>query len=124
MQISKSGDLDGWISYFLNAISEQALQNIIPALQVVALYDEMKRTIPHVIRSHNSVDVIDTLFDRPIFSSTDFAAKSAIPPESAKKILQKLRNAGIIEIIGEGKGRMPAIYQFTRLMKIAEYEGD
>lgn len=124
LQISKSGDLDGWISYFLTAIREQALRNIIQASQVVALHDEMKRTIPQVIRSHYSVAVIDTLFDRPIFSSTDFAAKSEIPSDSAKRILQKLRDAGIIEIIGEGKGRIPAVYQFTRLMKIAEREND
>ena len=50
--------------------------------------------------------------------------KSNIPSDSAKRILQKLRDAGIIEIIGEGKGRIPAVYQFTRLMKIAEREND
>lgn len=124
LQISKSGDLNGWISYFLTAIREQALRNIIQAEQIVALHDEMKRSIPQVIRSHYSVVVIDTLFDRPIFSSTDFAEKSQIPSDSAKRILHKLRAVGIIEIIREGKGRIPAVYQFTRLMKIAEHEGD
>ncbi|MFH0967256.1 MAG: hypothetical protein V1862_06195 [Methanobacteriota archaeon] len=83
----------------------------------------MKNTIPQVIRSHYSIAVIDTLFQRPIFSSGDFSGKSEIPTESVKRILQKLREAGIIELIREGKGRRSSLFQFTPLVQIAENEG-
>jgi len=82
----------------------------------------MKYIIPQVIRSQYSIAVIDTLFQRPIVSSTDFVEISQIPPESGKRILLKLRDAGIIEIIQEGKGRNPAIFQFAKLVQIVENE--
>ena len=121
-QISQSGDLNGWIAYFLNAVRIQALLNIIRASDIVSLYDSMKSIIPQVTRSQYSIAVMDTLFQRPIVSSTDFMEISQIPPESGKRILQKLRDAGILEIIREGKGRNPSIYQFTKLVQIVENE--
>ena len=124
LNISKAGDLNGWITYFLTAIRDQALKNITKAQLVVALHNEMKIAIPQVIRSQYSIAVIDTLFERPIFSTGDFAEKSQIPPESAKRILQKLRDAGVIEIIREGKGRTPTVYQFTSLLQMVENEGE
>ncbi len=122
LHISQSGDLNGWISYFLYAIRDQAFINITRSSQIVALYDEMKNIIPQVIRSQYSIAVIDTLFQRPIVSSSDFIEISQIPPESGKRILLKLRDAGIIEIIQEGKGRNPSIYQFAKLVQIVENE--
>jgi Fic family protein len=120
--ISASGDINGWISYFLTAIRDQAVQNITQAQRVVTLHEEMKSTIPQVIRSQYSIAVIDTLFLRPIFSTSDFSEKSEIPSESAKRILQKLLKAGFIELIREGKGRTPSVFQFTQLIQIAENE--
>ena len=121
--ISATGDLNGWISYFLIAIRDQAIRNTVQAQRIVTLYEEMKSTIPQVIRSQYSIAVIDTLFQRPIFSSGDFSGKSEIPAESVKRILQKLREAGIIELIREGKGRRSSLFQFTPLVQIAENEG-
>lgn len=92
LHISASGDLNGWISYFLTAIRNQAKRNIIQAERIVTLHEKMKTTIPQVIRSQYSIAVIDALFQRPIFSTGDFSEKSAIPSESAKRILQKLRS--------------------------------
>jgi Fic family protein len=122
LQISQTGDLNGWISYFLRAIRDQALLNIVRASDILALYESMKSLIPQVIRSQYSIAVIDTLFQRPIISSTNFLEISHIPPESGKRILQKLRDAGVIEVIREGKGRSPTIYQFSQLVQIAEDE--
>ena len=122
LQISQSGDFNGWISYFLNAVRYQALLNITRASDIVALYESMKRVIPQVIRSQYSISVMDALFQRPIVSSTDFMEISHIPPESGKRILQKLRDAGVIEVIREGKGRSPTIYQFAKLVQIVENE--
>jgi hypothetical protein len=75
------------------------------------------------IRSQYSIALIDTLFQRPIFSSNDFSGKSAIPSESVKRILQKLREEGVKELIREGKDRRSSLFQFTRLVQIAESEG-
>lgn len=124
LNISASDDLNGWISYFLTAIRDQAIHNSTQAQRIVTLHEEMKITIPQVIRSQYSIAVIDTLFKKPIFSTSNFAEKSDIPIESAKRILQKLREAGVIEQIREGKGRTSSVFQFTPLIQIAENEDE
>ena len=100
-------------------IGISGLQNRGPAFYCVGKY----HIIPQVIRSQYSIAVIDTLFQRPILSSGDFSGKSEIPAESVKRILKKLREAGIIELIREGKGRRSSLFQFTPLVQIAENEG-
>ena len=82
----------------------------------------MKTIVPQVIKSQYAIAVMDTLFQRPIISSTDVIGISHIPHESGKRIIQKLRDAGLLEIIREGKGRNPSIYQFAKLVQIVENE--
>jgi len=58
------------------------------------------------------------LFERPIFTTTQFVAKSGIPKVSAMRVLAKLKEEGILTEIREGRGSRPAILVFDKLMNI------
>jgi DNA-binding IscR family transcriptional regulator len=64
--------------------------------------------------------VLDTLFDRPIFQSSDFVERSGIPKQTALPFLRKLRQAGILHALREQRGRQSAILAFRDLLNCAE----
>lgn len=119
--ISRDEDWNGWISFFLGAIKDQADENSQKALAIRDLYNKMKDIIPDITRSPSSIKAIDTIFSQPIFSSTYFSEKSEIKSrESATRMLRELKNNGILDIFKEASGRRPAIYIFTQLLDIVQ----
>lgn len=118
--ISSEGDWNGWISFFLKALVEQAEENSRKARAILALYNSMKQRVPEITHSKYSIQAIDAMFSKPIFNSNDFAGKSEIPMVSVKRILRELKESGIIGVLREGKGRQTAIYVFRELIEITE----
>lgn len=118
--ISQEGDWTGWVEFFLDAIVAQARSNTEKVRGIMALYEEMKRGIPELTRSQYGIRVLDALFDRPIFQSSDFIQRSSIPKHTAAPILQKLRDAGVLQPIREASGRRPAVFAFRELLNRAE----
>ena len=118
--ISRRNDWNGWINFFLTAVVEQAIVNTDKTKEILGLYERMKQEIPKVIRSQYGIQAIDTLFDRPIFQSTDFIRRSQIPKESAMRIINALKGAALIRDIRPGKGRRAAIMIFPELITITE----
>ena len=70
--ISQQGDWTGWVEFFLTAITQQAETNTLRVREILGLYVRMKEQLSTLLRSHYSIRVIDTLFDRPVFRSNDF----------------------------------------------------
>ena len=123
LAVSRDGDWNGWITFFLHAIEEQAGTNGRKARAILGLYDEMKRTVPEVTRSKYAIAAIDALFKAPVFSSAEFYEQAAIPRRAAERILQQLREQGIVVVLEEGGGRRAATYAFPRLLAITEGSG-
>ena len=107
-----------WIEFFLKVLTEQAKANSQKAKAVLELYNQKKERIQSVTRSQYIVRIIDSLFARPIFSTTDFIRESSIPKRSALRFLNLMEKEGIISILRPGKGRKPAILMFDKLIKI------
>ncbi|MDD2599913.1 MAG: Fic/DOC family N-terminal domain-containing protein [Kiritimatiellae bacterium] len=118
--ISKNGDWNSWIAFFLRAITEQAKNNNQKVKAIMALYDEMKQRIHKTTHSQYTIHVLDALFDRPIFETTDFVNRSKINKKTAMALLKQLREANILIILKEGGGRRAAILCFPELLNIAE----
>ena len=116
--ITKNDDWEGWIIFFLTAVIEQAKANSEKAKAILALYDEMKREIPEITRSPSSIQVLDALFERPYFSTTEFIKRTQIQSKNAMRILNKLTQQEILAVVHEARGRRPAVMQFSRLMNI------
>ena len=120
LAISRERDWNGWITFFLHAIEEQAGANGRKAKAILDLYDEMKRTVPEVTRSQYAVAAIDAIFGTPIFIPSEFYEQTGIPKKTANRILQQLREHDIIAVLEEGGGRRAATYIFPRLIAITE----
>jgi len=118
--ISRDGNWNGWISFFLRAVVEQAEENSQKATQVLGLYDDLKHRVPEITHSKYSISAIDTIFSRPIFSSVYFIEHSHIPKESAHRMLKQLETAGIVKVLHSGSGRRPTTYIFPELIAISE----
>ena len=118
--VSHEGDWNGWISFFLSALVEQAQSNTQKVRAILALYERVKREVPETIHSQYSIQAIDALFDHPVFQSSDFAARTGIPRNSALRLISQLRDAGFVQDIRPGKGRRAAILVFSELIRITE----
>ena len=120
LAISHDGDWNGWITFFLRAVVEQAEENGQKAQHILRLYEDMKQKVPEITHSKYAILAIDAIFSRPIFQSVDFIRYSKIPKESAKRILKGLKNAGVLEVLRDRIGRRPAVYVFPQLIAISE----
>ena len=118
--ISQHGDWTGWVEFFLTAIHHQAETNTARVRGILSLYERMKLQISELLRSQHALKVLDTLFDRPIFQSSDFVERSGIPRNTALPFLRKLRESGTLTVLREQSGRRSAILAFAELLNCAE----
>lgn len=122
--ISAEGDWDGWIAFFLQAIVAQAGTNSARVTAIQALYEEMKLAIQAATHSQYTVHVLDAIFSKPIFRSSDLTAQLkrefGIHEKTTPGLLRQMRDAGILRELQAGSGRRPATLCFPRLINLAE----
>lgn len=122
--ISAEGDWNGWIAFFLQAIATQAGQNSTRVTAIQALYEEMKLAIQEATHSQYTVHVLDAIFNKPIFRSSDLTARLSkdfgIHEKTTPGLLRQMRDVGILRELQAGSGRRPATLCFPRLVNLAE----
>lgn len=122
--ISVDGDWNGWIAFFLQAIVTQAGQNSARVTAIQALYEEMKLAIQEATHSQYTVHVLDAIFSKPIFRSSDLTAQLnkefGVHEKTTPGLLRQMRDAGILRELEAGSGRRPATLCFPRLVNLAE----
>jgi len=80
----------------------------------------MKARIHKITHSQYVIHVLDALFDRPIFRTTDFVRTTGIHKPTAMGLLRQLKTTGILRELRPGSGRRPAVLCFSELINIAE----
>lgn len=121
LAITDSGDWQGWIEFFLQAMHTQAMRNTAKAKQIHALYEEMKSRFVEITHSQYAIAALDAFFTRPIISSKDFLALTGMENRgTANALLRILVNEGVIQVIRQAAGRRSAIYAFPDLINISE----
>ena len=122
--ISADGDWNGWLVFFLQAIAIQATQNSERVTAIQALYEEMKLAIQAATRSQYTVHVLDAIFNKPIFRSSDLAQQLfrefGIHEKTGQGLLRQMRDTGILRELRPGSGRRPSTLCFPRLINLAE----
>jgi Fic family protein len=118
--ISRAGQWTEWVSFFLDAIIDQAKTNIARLRQIIALYDWSKTEVQRVSRSQHSAAIVDTLFSRPVFRANDLADATGMERSSVYPIIRKLEKEGIIEVLALGQGRRSTRYIFAELLNTVE----
>lgn len=122
--ISAEGDWNGWIAFFLEAITKQAVQNSARVTAIQALYEEMKLVIQTATRSQYTVHLLDAIFNKPIFRSADLTQQLVkdfgIHDKTSSDLLRQLKMANILKELQPGRGRRSATLCFPRLINLAE----
>lgn len=122
--ISVEGDWNGWIAFFLQAVVTQAAQNSARVSAIQALYEEMKLAIQAATHSQYTVHVLDAIFSKPVFRSSDLAQQLlqefGIHEKTTPGLLRQMKDAGILRELQAGSGRRPATLCFPRLINLAE----
>lgn len=122
--ISKEGDWNGWIAFFLKAITVQAKQNSERVKAIMALYDAMKIRIQDITHSQYSVHLLDAIFNKPIFKASDFTNQMfdsyGIHQKTMPKLIRQLKNAGVLRELQASSGRRSAVMCFPELLNLAE----
>jgi hypothetical protein len=102
----------------------QARQNSLRVAAIKALYEEMKQAIHELTHSQYTVHLLDAIFNKPIFRTSDLAEQLNrefdIHEKTSPGLLRQLRDGGILREIQAGSGRRPAILCFPRLINLAE----
>ncbi len=124
LAISRDGDWNGWISFFLEALVLQSEESSKKARAILDLYNGMKTRVAKITRSQYSIQTIDVLFSSPVINSSDFSIKSGIPDRTAQRIIQRLEQDGILRMIREGRGSRSPTYLFLDLLNITENEDE
>ena len=88
--------------------------------QTMQLYEHMKEQMRDVTHSQYSSQMVDALFDRPIFSIADFSERAQIPKPTCHKLIRQLHQSGILQIMKKAAGRRSAIYVFPELLNTLE----
>lgn len=117
--ISHGRDWTGWLEFFLSAVRDQAQINTQRVQKINNLYESMKENVRDLTRSQHSAQLVDCLFDRPIFRVSDIE-KNKIPRPTAHALVSQLVKAKIIRVLRPAAGRRPAIYIYRELLNVAE----
>lgn len=122
--ISAEGDWNGWIAFFLRGVNSQAEQNSQRVQGIRALYEEMKLAIQEATHSQYSLHLLDAIFSKPVFRSSDLAQQLkrdyAVHEKTTPGLLRQLKDAGILHEMQARSGRRPAVLCFPRLINLAE----
>lgn len=116
--VSEYGDWESWCGFFLKAVEQQAIGNLIIAENINSLYEEMKLVFSDVLSSKWSVNTLDFVFTNPVFRNNKFTTSSGIPTASAARFTRVLLEKNLITTVEDASGRRPALYSFEPLMEL------
>ncbi|WP_446831663.1 Fic family protein [Candidatus Foliamicus sp.] len=121
LAVSRDDDWTGWCRFFLEAINTQAEDDLAKMQSILNLYEEMKFLVPDLTGSRYAIHALDWIFRWPIFTSTTFLAGAGIPVTmTARRVLSRLTEAGVLTTIRKASGKRPALFAYVDVMEIAE----
>ena len=120
LTVSRDNDWTGWCRFFLDAVRTQAEDNLAKARAILALYEELKRRVPEMTRSQYAIRALDWIFERPVFSSSDFVESVMIPARTARRFLTVFQEGDLLRVLVAASGSRARIMAFPALLNIAE----
>jgi len=122
--ISAERDWNGWIAFFLKAVTDQSDRNADRVKGIMVLYEEMKKSIHEITHSQYTVHLLDAIFTRPIFRTSELTQmldrEHGLHAATARDLIRKLRSEGILQDLVPASGRRSAVFCFSRLLAVAE----
>ena len=110
-----------WVEFFLTGVDQQSKANASTVQKIFSLYDNLKERCIELTHSQFAVPLLDCIFKKPVFQTSYLYDKKGLPSTPMiNNLLTSLKNANIITIVREGKGRRPHVYVLQDLVNITE----
>lgn len=116
------GAWNQWIEFFLVALIQQAQDNVSKARAILDLYEGLKIRVLELTHSQYAIPLLDQLFQRPVFQSSHIRLPVTPQPsrQAIANLLRTLRDAGILKVIREGRGRRAQGLALAELINLCE----
>ena len=112
---------NGWVRFFLQALTNQAQKNLDAARSIIGLYERSKAEIIRITHSRYAVPLLDLLFKQPVFTPAQLERTGSVPSKQmTMSLLGRLKDAGILAVTRESSGRRPQILAFAELVNLCE----
>jgi Fic family protein len=120
-ELGQPGSWTRWCSFFVDGMAVQAGINTRKARAIQDLYERLKVEVIKLTHSQFAVPLLDFVFERPIFRSSDLTKLEHMPsPPMVSTLLGKLRQNGILQTLREGAGRRPHVLALGALINLCE----
>ena len=107
LAVSRDGDWNGWLRFFLQGTLEQSLEALKRARQLQELRESYRERLQSSRAAARLLQVVDCLFVRPIVSSDQVAELCALPRISALRYMEMLEQMHLVrEITGRARNRL------------------
>lgn len=106
-----------WIEFFLAACINQAEKNIDKIDKINKLYEDVMEKSKTLVRSSSILDVINVIFEYPIFTSKILKQNILIAPATLNGYLKKLVDARIIYTDGRSRNRKYFFYDLMNIIR-------
>ena len=119
--LGQPGSWTSWSAFFLEGVAVQAEANTNKARAIQDLYERLKKQVLDLTHSQFAVPLLDYMFERPIFRSSDVSKLQHMPSTPmVANMLGNLRRNGILHTVREGAGRRPHVLALTDLINLCE----
>ncbi len=120
-ELGQPGSWTRWCVFFVEGVAVQAEANTAKAKAIQDLYVRLKKQVLELTHSQFAVPLLDYMFERPIFRSSDVNKLEHMPSvPMVANLLGKLRRHGILHTVREGAGRRPHILALSELINLCE----
>ena len=106
-----------WIKFFINAMIIQANKNIVLIEQIDNLYNKTLDNCKDLINSNKLIDIVNLMFDKPIFTKKKITEKVDIPPSTLGLYLNKLEEKQIIYSDGKARNKKYYFYDLINILR-------
>ena len=118
LSVSKYGDWQGWIEFFLRGVAHQAVDAISDAKKIIGLHAEYRRRLETTKKiPESSYRLIEEIFVSPVLSITGLSKKWNMPFNSVKTGVLRLVKIGILrEATGRRRNKLYIASDLIKLL--------
>jgi Fic family protein len=115
LRLSTDGDWEGWASFCLHGVIEQAVDTQRRCDKLLALHAEYRRRAQGIVGRPRLLRIVDALFETPVARVAHTAARLNVSYPTARSDLRRLAAA---EIVRELPGATPIAYYSPEILDV------
>ena len=118
LKVSRDGDWENWLAFFLHMVLDQSLDTIKRSNAIIELKENWEDLLRQKRVSAYYFRIVDHLFSRPYVSVSDIEKLLSVTNKAARSMVENLAGEGVLVLSEEKKyGR---IYEAAPLVKILQ----